>query len=52
MNKSLIEAEWNYTLIEKQAYALVQALKHFRGDVGYSRVVAYVPHAAIKEILV
>jgi len=30
--------------MEKQAYSFVQALKHFKGYVGYSRVIAFVPH--------
>jgi hypothetical protein len=37
--------------MEKQAYALVQSLKHFRSYVGYSRIIAYVPHAVVKDIL-
>ena len=37
--------------MEKQAYALVKSLKHFRTYIGYSKVVGYVPHSAIKDIL-
>jgi hypothetical protein len=35
----------------KQAYALVYSLKYFKPYVGYSRIIAYVPHAAVKDIL-
>ena len=37
--------------MKKQTYALVKSLKHFRTYVGYSKVVGYVPHSAVKEIL-
>ena len=37
--------------MEKQAYALVKYLKHFRTYIGYSKVIGYVPHAAVKDIL-
>ena len=37
--------------MEKHAYALIKSLKHFRTYVGYSKVVGYVPHSAVKDIL-
>ena len=37
--------------MEKQAYALVKSLKHFRTYIGYSKVIGHVPHAAVKDIL-
>jgi hypothetical protein len=37
--------------MEKQVYALVKSLKHFRVYVGYSKVVGYVPHPIVKDIL-
>ena len=37
--------------MEKQAYALVKPLKHFRTYIGHSKVIKYVPHAAVKDIL-
>ena len=37
--------------MEKQAYALVNSLKHFRTYVGYSKTIGYVPHPAVKDIL-
>ena len=37
--------------MEKQAYALVKSLKHFRTYVGYSKIIEYVPHAAVKDIM-
>jgi hypothetical protein len=38
--------------MEKQAYALVKALKSFRVYVLHSEITAYVPNSAVKEILV
>jgi hypothetical protein len=38
--------------MEKQAYALVKALKYFRVHVLHSRVTAYVPLASMKDILI
>jgi hypothetical protein len=38
--------------MEKQAYALVKALKSFRFYVLHSKVTAYVPSASVKDILV
>ena len=37
--------------MEKQAYALVKALKFFRIYVLHSKILAYVPSSAVKEIL-
>jgi hypothetical protein len=38
--------------MEKQAYALVKALKAFRVYVLHSKVTTYVPSASVKDILV
>ena len=38
--------------MEKQAYALVKALKAFRIYVLHSKITAYVPSAAVKDILI
>jgi hypothetical protein len=51
MSKALHSSELNYTIMEKQAYALVKTLKHFRVYVGYSKIVGYVPHSTVKDIL-
>ena len=51
MSKALQNAELKYTIMENQAYALVKSLKHFRTYIGYSKVVRYVPHAVVKDIL-
>ena len=37
--------------MEKHAYYLVNSLKYFRVYVGYSKIVGYVPHAGVKDIL-
>ena len=50
-SKTLRDSELKYNIMEKQAYALVKALKFFRIYVLHSKVVAYVPNAAVKEIL-
>ena len=37
--------------MEKQAYALVKAIKDFRIYILYSHIIAYVPNAVVKDIL-
>jgi hypothetical protein len=51
MRKALQNFELNYTSMEKQDYALVKPLKHFRVYIGYSKFVGYVPHSTVKDIL-
>jgi hypothetical protein len=51
MSKALQNFELNYTSMEKQAYALVKSLKNFLVYIGYSKVLGYVPHSAVKDIL-
>jgi hypothetical protein len=51
-SKSLRDVELKYNIMEKQAYAMVKALKAFRTYVLHSKVIAYVPTSAIKDILV
>jgi hypothetical protein len=51
-NKSLRDAEHKYDIMEKQAYAMVKALKDFRTYVLHSKIIAYVPTSSVKEILV
>jgi hypothetical protein len=48
----LRDAEMRYDIMEKKAYALVKALKDFRVYVLHSNIVAYVPSASVKEILI
>jgi ribonuclease HI len=51
-SKALRDAELRYEIMEKQAYALVKALKAFRVYVLHSKVTAYVPSASVKDILI
>ena len=37
--------------MENHAYAFVKSLNHFRTYVGYSKIIGYVHHATIKDIL-
>ena len=48
----LYDAELKYNILEKQAYALVKSLKYFRVYILQSHITAYVPTAAVKDILV
>ena len=50
-SKTLANAELKYNILEKQAYALVKAVKDFRIYVLHSHIVAYVPNTVIKDIL-
>ena len=49
--KNLRDAELRYDIIEKQAYALIKSLKSFRVYILHSKIIAYVPSAAIKDVL-
>jgi hypothetical protein len=51
-SKSLKDVELKYDILEKQAYAMVKALKAFSTYVLHSKIIAYVPTNAIKDILV
>jgi hypothetical protein len=51
-NKSLRDTELRYDIMEKQAYAMVKALKDFRTYMLHSKVISYVPTSSIKYILV
>ena len=51
MSRALQNSELKYTIMEKQAYALVKSLKHFRTYIGYPKVIGYVPHTVVKDIL-
>jgi hypothetical protein len=46
------DAELKYNILEKQAYAMVKALKAFRTYVLHSKIIAYVPTSSVKDILV
>ena len=45
------DVELKYDIIEKQAYALIQALKLFRMYVLHSPITAYVPNNVVKIVL-
>jgi hypothetical protein len=51
-SRALRDAEVRYDIMEKQAYALVKALKAFRVYVLHSKIIAYVPSASVKDILI
>eukprot|EP00253_Pinus_taeda_P015248 PITA_15248 len=50
-SKALRDALLKYQIMEKQAYALVKAIKDFRIYILYSHVIAYVPSPIVKDIL-
>jgi hypothetical protein len=51
-SRALRDAEIKYDIMEKQAYSLLKAIKGFRVYVLHSRVIAYVPSAFVKKILI
>eukprot|EP00253_Pinus_taeda_P025418 PITA_25418 len=51
-NKAIRDAALKYKIIEKQALALVKALKDFRVYILHSHILAYVPNAVVKDVLV
>ena len=50
-SKALRDAPLKYNIMEKQAYALIKALKDFRVYILHSHTIAYVPNIVVKEIL-
>eukprot|EP00253_Pinus_taeda_P015232 PITA_15232 len=50
-SKDLRDAPLKYQIMEKQAYALVKAIKDFRIYILYSHIIAYVPSPIVKDIL-
>ena len=50
-SKNFRDAELRYDIIEKRAYALIKSLKSFRVYILHSKIIAYVPSAAIKDVL-
>jgi hypothetical protein len=51
MSKVLRDLELNYSITEKQVYALVKSLKNFRNYIGYNKIKAYVPYPTVKNVL-
>eukprot|EP00253_Pinus_taeda_P014804 PITA_14804 len=49
--RALRDAPLKYQIMEKQAYALVKAIKDFGIYILYSHVIAYVPNSVVKDIL-
>jgi hypothetical protein len=50
-SKTLRDAKLRYDPIEKQAYALIKALKSFKIYILHSKVIAYVPSSSVKDVL-
>lgn len=50
-SKTLRDAKLRYDSIEKQEYALIKSLKSFRVYIMHSKIIAYVPSAALKDVL-
>ena len=50
-SKSLRDAALNYKIMEKQAFALVKAIKDFRVYILHSHTIAYVLNVVVKDIL-
>ncbi len=50
-SKTLRDAPLKYDILDKQAYAMVQAVKEFRVYILHSHTVAYVPSSMVKDIL-
>ena len=50
-SKTLTDAELKYDPSEKQDYALIKSLNTFRIYILHAKVLAYVPSAAMKDVL-
>ena len=51
-DRTIRDAALKYNIIEKKALALVKTLKDFQVYILHSRILAYVPNAAVKDVLV
>eukprot|EP00253_Pinus_taeda_P025957 PITA_25957 len=51
-SRAIRDAALKYNIIEKQALALVKALKDFQVYILHSHILAYVPNVAVKDVLV
>lgn len=51
MSKVLHDLELKCHIVEKQEYALVRSLKHFRTSIGYSKVIGYFSNSIVKDVL-
>jgi hypothetical protein len=51
-SRELRDVETRYDIMEKKAYDLVKSLKAFKFYILHSKIIAYVPSASIKEILI
>eukprot|EP00253_Pinus_taeda_P018003 PITA_18003 len=51
-SRAIRDAALKYNIIEKQVLALVKALKYFWVYILHSHVLAYVPNATVKDVLV
>ena len=49
-NRAIRDAALKYNIIEKQALALVKALKDFRVYILHSHILAYVPNTVVKDV--
>ena len=50
-SKALRDSPLNYKIMEKQAFALVKALKDFRVYILHWHIIAFVPNSVVKDIL-
>ena len=50
--RTLANSELKYNILEKQAYALVKAIKDFKIYIMHSHVIAFVPNVVVKDILI
>ena len=50
-SRALRDAPLKYNIMEKQALALVKALKDFRVYILHSHIIAFVPHTIVKYVL-
>ena len=49
--KTLRDAPLKYNILDKQAYALVRALKEFKVYILHSHIIAHIPTSIVKDIL-
>ena len=50
-SRTIRDVALRYNIIEKQALALIKALKYFRLYILHSHTIEYVPNVAVKDVL-
>jgi hypothetical protein len=51
MRNNIRDSELNYTIKEKQYYALVKSLNHFQTYVGHNKIKSFISYPVLNDVL-